>query len=192
MAFGFWLTADSLLLAKYNGLRFYSQGNFWANPRNSHNFHTLDQLNPLLFINEETGFAEPQEGRDFKGYKSIHNKPDWRVELGMGWHPLSNLTVAMDLFSDIGYGFGYEWQPFKNLFIRQGMNHKYDLLYKNESIFGLSWGCGFKYDFARFDISYYFPYGGRNGVDETTPLGGVRVNPSKNDLLFFSASFSLK
>ena len=128
---------------------------------------------------------------NFDEFQSVYTKPTFRLDFGAAYHPWSRLLLSLDLYTDGGYGVGYEWEALKNLFVRQGMSHKYDLLFKNEKVFGLSWGLGYKYHNLRLDATYYFPYGGRDAVLETTSFGKFSVDPRKTDKVMISALFSI-
>lgn len=128
----------------------------------------------------------------FDEFTSVFTHPQFRLDLGAAYQPWPTLLTTFDLYSDGGYGVGFEWQAVKGVFIRQGMSHKSDLLFKKEKVFGLAWGVGYKYHDLRLDVTYYFPYGHRNAVSEFTSFGEFSVDPRKNDKLMISALFLIR
>jgi hypothetical protein len=56
-------------------------------------------------------------------------------------------------------------------------------------VFGVAWGAGYHYGTVRFDIGYYFAYGGRDASRESTSFGLFDIDPGKNDALLLSALF---
>lgn len=157
--------------------------------RNTHNFKYKEHFNRVGFIVEDSLRVIAV---DFDAFQTIFNKPNWRLDFGVAARPFNSLLLTFDLFSDRGYGVGFEWEAPGSIFLRSAISHKSDHLFKPEKVFGATWGLGWRYhNLARFDLAYYFPYGGRNGGSESTFFGEFEIRPVKNDAFLLSIAFFL-
>lgn len=123
--------------------------------------------------------------------KSAFNSPEFRIEMGAAYRPTNRLLLSTDIRTDGGYRIGFEWEFLRNLYSRMAMSHQLDLLYKRERVFGVTWGGGYKLRNVKFDIAYYFAYGGRGAFSETASFGEFEIDPLKDDALLLSATFTI-
>jgi hypothetical protein len=130
---------------------------------------------------------------NFDALANVFTKPEWRLDFGAAAHPVNNLLLSLDVYSDGGFGTGLEWQVVKGLFLRQGISFKKDGLFKAEKIWAITPGIGWRYGIANFDLTLYWNKHNRATAVDVNAIGEFQITPlDASRLVVFSVSFDIK
>lgn len=177
----------SLNLSFY--LKINQKINFGIIAHNFYNYHYKKPTNRIEFYKNGSLQVIPV---DFESFQSVFSSPEFRVNFGLAIRPWKRFLIAIDYFSDGGYGAGFEWQVFNPIFLRMGKSKKSDRLFKLKKVPAYSGGIGVVYKNIRLDLSYYFPYGGHPSGFEETRFGNFSITTSSRDILMLSLLFSIQ
>lgn len=157
--------------------------------RNIHNFHYEKPINRIGFLQGDTLAVY---ALDFESFQHVFTKPERRFDLGAAFQPLDRLLLAIDIYSDAGFGIGTEWQVFDKFLVRAGLSHKSDGLFKSENVTAFSTGLGLAFDKLHLDLASYFPHGERASRIEYTDAGLFRIYQAKDMAILASALFIIQ
>lgn len=130
---------------------------------------------------------------NFDALANVFTEPEWRLDFGLAAHPLKNLLLSLDVYSDGGFGAGLEWQVVKGLYLRQGISHKKDGLFKAGKVLALTPGIGWRYGIASFDLTLYWNKGTRGSAVDINSIGEFVITPfDAGRVAVFSAIFHVK
>ncbi len=130
---------------------------------------------------------------DFDALANVFTEPEWRLDFGVAAYPAKSLLFSLDVYSDGGFGTGLEWQAVKGLFLRQGISHKKDGLFKADKIWAITPGIGWHYGIAHFDLTLYWNKHNRETAIDVNAIGEFQITPlDASRLAVFSVSFDVK